>query len=55
MEKGTIKTGKLTEEELVMLYGSNAQKKSYKENGCFRGTYKNALLKKYPDIVILKI
>ena len=53
MEKEMIKKGKLTEKELVMMYGSDAQKKSYEENGCFRGTYKNALLKKvsrYCDI-----
>ena len=53
MEKEMIKKGKLTEKELVMMYGSDAQKKSYEENGCFRSNYKNALLKKmdrYCDI-----
>lgn len=46
MEKTTIKKGKLTEKKLVELYGSEAQKKSYKENGRFIGNYKKTLLTK---------
>ena len=41
-----IKIGKITEKELVELYGSDSQKKFYKENGVFNGSYKQALLKK---------
>ena len=41
-----IKTGKIKECDLVKLFGSDAQKKSYRENGKFIGSYKSALLKK---------
>lgn len=53
MEKTVIKKGKITEKKLVELYGSEAQKKSYKENGRFIGNYKRTLLTKlsrYCDI-----
>ena len=46
MEKENIKLGEISEEELVKAFGSDAQKKSYEENGRFIGNYKNALLKK---------
>ena len=46
MKKEDIKTGKITEQELVELFGSDAQKKSYAENGKFVSSYKNALFKK---------
>lgn len=46
MNKENIKTGKITERELVQLFGSDAQKKSYKENGRFIGNYKNTIFKK---------
>ena len=46
MNKENIKTGKITEQELVELFGSDAQKKSYKENGKFVSAYKSALFKK---------
>ena len=46
MNKSDIKTGIITESELVNLFGSDAQKKSYIEKGKFIGTYKNALFKK---------
>ena len=46
MNKSDIKTGIITESELVNLFGSDAQKKSYMEKGKFVGTYKNALFKK---------
>lgn len=41
-----IKIGKITEKQLVKLFGSDAQKKSYEENGRFVGNYKNAIFKK---------
>lgn len=46
MKKENIKTGKITEQDLVELFGSEAQKKSYKENGHFIGANKKTLLKK---------
>lgn len=46
MEKENIKTGKITEKELVELFGSDAQKKSYAENGKFKGVYKTSMFKK---------
>lgn len=46
MDTKNIKIGKITEEELVNLFGSDAQKKSYKEKGKFIGNYKNNLFKK---------
>ena len=53
MEKTNIKKGKISEKKLVELYGSDAQKKSYKENGRFVSNYKKTLLNKlsrYCDI-----
>jgi len=41
-----IKTGKITEKELVELFGSDAQKKSYIENGKFVSKYKTSIFKK---------
>ena len=46
MNKLNIKKGKITEKKLVDLYGSDAQKKSYKEYGRFIGNYKKTLLTK---------
>lgn len=46
MERENIKTGKITEQDLVELFGSDSQKKSYEENGKFIGNYKKTLLKK---------
>lgn len=46
MEKSTIKKGKLSEQKLVELYGSDTQKKSYLENGHFVGANKKILLSK---------
>ena len=46
MNKLNIKKGKITEKKLVELYGSDAQKKSYKENGRFISNYKKTLLTK---------
>lgn len=46
MKKEDIKIGKLTEQELVQMFGSDAQKKSYAENEKFIGTYKSSLMKK---------
>lgn len=46
MEKQNIKTGKISEKELVELFGSDSQKKSYEENGRFVSGYKSSLLKK---------
>lgn len=46
MEKEKIKTGYVTEKELVELFGSDAQKKSYDENGRFVSKYKASLFKK---------
>lgn len=57
MEKKDIKTGKITEQELVKLFGSDAQKKSYTENGRFVSANKNNLFKKinkYCEIKELK-
>jgi len=45
METKNIKTGEITEQELVSLFGSEAQKKSYKSNGHFIGSNKQTLLK----------
>ena len=45
METKNIKTGEITEQELVSLFGSEAQKKSYKSNGHFIGSNKKTLLK----------
>ncbi len=53
MEAKNIKTGRIVEKELVRMFGSDAQKKSYEENKRFVGNYKQALLKKlsrYCDI-----
>lgn len=41
-----IKIGKITEQELVNLFGSDSQKKSYKENGRFVSNHKKTLLTK---------
>ena len=41
-----IKTGKITEKQLVELFGSDAQKKSYEENGRFVSKYKTSIFKK---------
>lgn len=52
-----IKSGIISEHELVELYGSDAQKKSYAEKGKFIGSYKTALFKKldkYCDIKPIK-
>ena len=46
MNKLNIKKGKISEKKLVDLYGSDAQKKSYKEYGRFIGNYKKTLLTK---------
>lgn len=46
MEIEKIKTGTLTEQELVNLFGSEGQKKSYKENGKLIGANKKTLLTK---------
>lgn len=46
MNSLNIKTGIISESELVNLFGSEAQKKSYLEKGKFIGTYKTALFKK---------
>lgn len=46
MEKEKIKIGKITESELVELFGSDSQKKSYEENGKFVSAYKTAIFKK---------
>ena len=54
MEKSTIKKGKLTEKKLVELYGSEAQKKSYKENGRFVSNYKKTLLTKMSRYCTIK-
>lgn len=45
METKNIKTGEITEQGLVSLFGSEAQKKSYKSNGHFIGSNKQTLLK----------
>ncbi len=53
METKNIKTGEITKQELVSLFGSEAQKKSYKFNGHFIGSNKQTLLKnisKYCEI-----
>lgn len=54
MEKSAIKKGKLTEKKLVELYGSEAQKKSYKENGRFVSNYKKTLLTKMSRYCTIK-
>lgn len=46
METEKIKIGKITEQNLVELFGSDTQKKSYRENGRFIGNYKSAMFKK---------
>lgn len=46
MEAKNIKTGKITEKELVESFGSPAQKQSYTQNGHFIGKYKKSLLDK---------
>lgn len=46
MTTENIKTGKLTEQELVELFGSDAIKKSYSEISKFKGHQKNTLLTK---------
>lgn len=46
MDVGKIKLGKLTEKELVEIFGSDSQKKSYEENGKFVSKYKTSLFKK---------
>lgn len=46
MDTKKIVTGKITEQKLVNLFGSDAQKKSYKKNGRFIGSYKSAIFKK---------
>ena len=46
MEIERIKTGRITEQELVDLFGSDTQKKSYKENGRFVSKYKTLLFNK---------
>mgnify|MGYP006888165226 CR=1 FL=1 len=46
MDNKKIKTGRITEQKLVNLFGSDTQKKSYKKNGKFIGSYKSAMFKK---------
>ena len=46
MEIENIKTGKISEKELVNLFGSDAQKKSYEENRRFVSNHKKTLLTK---------
>ncbi len=46
MEKENIKLGKISESELVELFGSPSQKKSYAEKGKFTSSYKSSLFKK---------
>lgn len=46
MGKENIKTGKYTEKELVELFGSDSQKKSYEENRRFVSKYKTSMFKK---------
>lgn len=46
MENPNIQKGVITEKQLVELFGSDAQKRSYAENGRFVGNYKNAIFKK---------
>ena len=41
-----IKTGKITEKQLVELFGSEAQKKSYEVYGRFVSKYKTSIFKK---------
>ena len=56
-QKETFKIGIISEHELVELYGSEAQKKSYFDNGRFIGSYKTALFKKinkYCDVKPIK-
>ena len=54
MNKIQIKTGKITEKELVETFGSDAQKKSYEKNGRFIGSYKNSLFKKINKYCLIK-
>ena len=54
MDTTKIKLGKITEQELVDLFGSDSQKKSYKEKGRFIGSYKSALFKKVNKYCALK-
>lgn len=54
MEKEKIKTGRITEQKLVELFGSDSQKKSYTENGRFVSAYKNALFKKINKYCAIK-
>lgn len=46
MDITQVKGGRFSEKELVELFGSEAQKKSYAENGRFVGNYKNNIFKK---------
>ena len=46
MDINKIKIGKITEQELVDIFGSDAQRKSYAEKGKFVSAYKSALMKK---------
>ena len=46
MDTEKIKIGKITERELVNLFGSDAQKKSYGQNGRFVSNHKKTLLSK---------
>lgn len=54
MDIEKIKLGEITEQELVDLFGSDAQKKSYKENGRFVSAYKTAILKKVNKYCAIK-
>lgn len=49
-----IRTGKFTEKELVELFGSDAQKKSYKKNGHFVSKYKTSLFKKINKYCVIE-
>lgn len=46
LDKQNIKKGKISEKQLVSMYGSDTQKKSYFENGHFVGANKKTLLNK---------
>ena len=54
MDSKNIKIGKITEEELVNLFGSDAQKKSYKEKGRFVSSYKSSMFKKINKYCAIK-
>lgn len=54
MDINKIKIGKISESELVNLFGSEAQKKSYNEHGKFVSKYKTSLLKKVKKYCDLK-